>query len=307
MIRRIGLLAALFLGMNSYAELCPSWTTVKSIGKIPAKFVDESSGLEVSTQFGKRLYHINDSGSGPEFFMTDASGASVKKIGVQGARFFDTEDLTYGGCGNTSELCLYIADIGDNAEIRRSIRFHAIKELENFPSSVRPLKTVEVKYPDRAHNAEAVAIHPTGDIFLVTKEKGPSKNQVATVHIFRLRSHQFWSTGRGTRQFEKIGTWDLDKIHPNFKERDGRVTAMDISEDGKKILLLTYRSILEIDMDLSGSIKPTDRWVKGQDYQEVGHRRMRQQEAIAFDFSGKGLLYTTESKKDSPIHQVTCR
>ena len=48
------------------------------------KLIDEASGIEVSSKFPNRLYHINDSGGGQFFYISDLKGNSTQKIAIDG-------------------------------------------------------------------------------------------------------------------------------------------------------------------------------------------------------------------------------
>ena len=65
---------ALFPLNYSYADLCPKWGGGKEIGQLDHTLINEASGLAVSAKFPGRLYHINDSGGGPQFLRNGHGG-----------------------------------------------------------------------------------------------------------------------------------------------------------------------------------------------------------------------------------------
>ena len=81
-----------------------------------------------------------------------------------------------------------------------------------------------------------------------------------------------------------------------------RSTALDISADGKRAVLLTYIAALVLDFDLA----------KGLDgpHQIVRLNTMPQQEAAAWLPDGSGFLYDTEltrNAKGARIDRVLCK
>src|SRR5688500_13119155 len=97
--------------------LCRRWSSPVTAGKLDHKLIAESSGLAASRRFKERLYHINDSGDGAAFYITDSRGRDPKRIAVTGGFApMDAEDLALGPCGDDEKSCLFIGDIGDNAE-----------------------------------------------------------------------------------------------------------------------------------------------------------------------------------------------
>src|SRR5437660_5290761 len=78
----------------------------------------EASGLAASRRTPGVLWSHNDSGEPVVFALTPA-GAVKGRVRVTGARVKDWEDIAVGPCPQST--CLYIADIGDNNETRRTI------------------------------------------------------------------------------------------------------------------------------------------------------------------------------------------
>ena len=72
---------------------------------------------------------------------------------------------------------------------------------------------------------------------------------------------------------------------------------MDIHQNGKSFVVLSYGGALKINHDLSLGWEDYDR-------HNLDITLLKQQEAICFKANGKSIIYTTESrKKSSPIYQ----
>src|SRR5262249_16494699 len=134
--------------------------------------------------------------------------------------------LTLGRCpGKGSVSCLYLGDIGDNDRKRKSIQIVVVDEMQDFQHTVSPRSRLTLRYPDGPHDAEGMALHPNGTIFILTKERPAG----------------------------------LFKANPNLKEQTlTAVTTLDpgsvptdiaISDDGRRLLVLTYVDAVEYSMD----------------------------------------------------------
>lgn len=292
------------------APLCLNWEAPVVTGKLDATLVPEASGLAVSRKYS-RLYHVNDSGDDGVFYVSKKDGTGTRKVRVEGFNPRDAEDLSLGPCGNST--CLYLADIGDNREARKSIEVVLVEETENFGEKVKPRQRVKLIYPDRAHNAEALAVHPNGDLFVVTKEM--TKEKVAqTALVFRLPKKSLERPGAEARTLEPWGQLDVPTIVAG-SGYEGLVTGMSLSPDGKRVLLLTYDKALEIAWDLSAGPWPGANILatNGQ-LSVIPIRRLKQQEAISYDESGIDFIYNTEHFRllgivtgDAEIITMRCR
>src|SRR5690349_18401504 len=100
------------------ASLCAQWSGPVQVGTLDPAFLPEASGIAVSRQYEDRYYHINDSGDGAAFYVTDSAGQKTRKVAIRGYKPQDTEDLALGPCDGGGDTCLFVGDIGDNAQKR---------------------------------------------------------------------------------------------------------------------------------------------------------------------------------------------
>jgi len=276
------------------------------VGQLDHSIINEASGLAVSS-FEDRLYHINDSGDGPYFYQTDLTGKNTKKIEIENFVPVDVEDLAYGNCLDNKN-CLFIGDIGDNSEARKTISVVVIEDKDVFADKVTPLKILELKYPERAHNAEGMALHPNGDLYILTKEVDYPNQRAVSAILFKLTKEKMAQKGNETLELEKVFEYEFPFILFNFNLWGRIVTAFDISSDGKRLLVLTYKTAIEISVDLdAGPMKPIREMVPGIDHQIIPIPALGQQEAIAFSQDGKSFFYNTEFKENkADLIKVTC-
>ncbi len=251
LLAALGLYAPFALG-----QACAGWNEAVHIGEL-ARPIDEASGLAASRRFPGRLYHINDSGDTGRFFITGMNGGNTREVGIDGFAPLDTEALGLGPCGG-GRSCLFVADIGDNERKRTAIEIVLIDELETFDASVTPRRRIRLRYPDGAHDAESMAVHPNGAIFILTKEQ-PAK-------LFKVSG----------QTLVQVMTLDVN-----------RPTDMAIADDGKRLLVLTYRDAIEFGIDFQNFQAPTYR-------QEVPIQPLQQEESIAYLPGSRSFVYTTE-------------
>ena len=100
--------------LTGHSQQCQNRLAV-SIGSVQTPLLNESSGIAFSKRFPDRLYHINDSGSAPEFFISKTDGTDTLKVPINMGFFLDTEDIAVGPCLGESS-CLVVGDIGGTAQ-----------------------------------------------------------------------------------------------------------------------------------------------------------------------------------------------
>lgn len=304
------MLALIFMSaVGTYAAMCAKWGEGERAGVLDHLQIDEASGIAVSKKYPGRLYHINDSGGGPFFYITDMSGGKTKRVKIKDfdARRADFEDAAAGRCFSTKS-CFFIADIGDNAQKRAFAEILVIEELEQYGKAVLPLKRVKIVYPDRAHNAEGMAVHPNGDIYILTKEEAQDRTKAYPAGLYRLRREKWEREGGEALQLEPMGEIDFTRLSSSDSVFGNIVTAFDIAPDGKSFLVLTYENAYEFNVDLAESgLKPAWQMKNGIDYNMIELTSLPQQESLAYLDGGLGLLYSSEYHLfEVPIMKVEC-
>ena len=133
--------------------------------------IHESSGVAVSRAHAGIFWTHNDSGDSI-LFAVDAQGRTAGRVRLAGAAVEDLEDLAAAPCPGGGN-CLYAADIGDNDAERPSVTVYRIPEPAPGAAESAPATAIRLRYPDGAHDAEALFVHG-GAIHIVTKgESGP--------------------------------------------------------------------------------------------------------------------------------------
>lgn len=305
-------LLALLISQSAFAvspnELCPSWATPAKQGETDSKIVDESSGLVISRRYDS-LYHMNDSGTGPEFHISKLDGSSLTGVQVEDFKPVDPEDLTMGPCAVKSAPCLVIADIGDNRKARKDVTFVFIEELASFPRKVKPDFKAVLQYPDGSHNAESAALLDNGDLIVITKEMSVL-GVAQPALVFRSKRMEYLkSTKAKPAQFQKTGELDLPSINLQ-KGFGGIATGMTSLPDGQRFTVLTYTGAIEFSLDLKAEKLPV---VTTASRRIVPLFQLPQQESITYDKNDRDLVYSTEipqaifgAGQPAPIYKVKC-
>ena len=303
------IIAVVSAPLPAAAGVCAKWGEAKKVGAIDHLRIDEASGVAVSRKFPGRLYHVNDSGGGPYFYISDVDGGNTKAVKIEGYESIrlDFEDMSLGEC-SPGKSCVFIADIGDNRKRRDYAEIIAVEELEDFGSTVKPLKRIKIAYPDGPHNAESLAFHPGGDIFILTKEEKRDYTEAYPARLYRLPRDKWRNAGGDVIKPEYMGEIDFPSLLPGASPLGQVATSLDIAPDGRKFIVLTYERAVEFGIDLSaGALPPTSKMKEGKDYRVIEIMSLSQQESIAYVDGGSGFIYDTEHHLfEVPIMRVDC-
>lgn len=280
------------VALPAWGKHCTEWKAIQRLFKLDSSMA-EVSGLARSTITAGDFYHVQDSGSVPEIIITDRTGKAVTKR-IEEVAFVDAEDLAQGEC-EKNVPCLVVADIGDNKQRRPHVQLVVVEERALYKSApLVPRRIILAKYPDGPQNAEALAVHPNGDLFLFTK-RYPKKHNLVSTRIYRLSS-EIWKAKGPTSEIHGLQTvMELEfpiKGGP-LKKEDSALTSADISSDGKRTLFLTSQMAVELDLDLSQG-----KW-EGGEVRRLISPRQPQQEAIVYDLEGRGFYYSSEIGDES--------
>lgn len=125
----------------------------------------EGSGLARSGRHPGVLYVVNDSGHGSQVYAVGADGGTRAKLTLAGAETHDWEALS-SGPGHS----LWVADIGDNAAERDEVTVYRVSEPASLRDRDVAWREYRLRYPDGAHDAEALLVHPrTGRVYVAAK------------------------------------------------------------------------------------------------------------------------------------------
>ena len=210
---------------------------MRLVGKMNFAPISESSGIVRSKLWPDWLWTHNDSGDTARIFAVRKSGTIIKPswagesyqgLHISDAANIDWEDIATDESGN-----LFIAACGNNSNARRDLAIYFFPEPNaSHLIATRVFHRYDFIYPDQLDfppitdkNFDSEAIFFTnGKLYLLTKHRADSLTK-----LYR---------------FDELDPIELNvpTLVDEFDIR-GQVTAADISEDGERLALLTYRHV----------------------------------------------------------------
>jgi hypothetical protein len=192
---------------------------VRETGRVNDPSANELSGLVRSRTERDLLWSHDDSGAGPILYGLRADGRVAAKPTVPGAQAIDWEDIATGPAPNGGAL-LYIGDIGDNTAARPNVDVYRVPEPNAGAAATAPAERLRLRYPDGAHDAEALLVDPQrGELIVVTKGL---------------------AGGRAYSTSARLPAGSQATLRKGPRIRMSLVTAGDVSADGRVVALRGY-------------------------------------------------------------------
>lgn len=271
----------------------PLLREAKRIGVLTDPFLVEQSGLAGSAGAAGVFWSHNDSGNPAQLFAMDSTGASRGRWSVAGATNNDWEAIAVGPC--STGACVYVADVGDNEKRRNTVSIWRVPEpaLPSSPErangSASELSTadatrIRIRYPDGAHDVEAMWVSPDTSIWLLTKR--PHRNAAGEFRralLFRVPPSAVHDSLPAVAQLV-----DSLPIVPLGDDSETWVTDASFSAqgpDGARVAVRTYQEVVVLSADAFTG-RP-DSVVARCSLRGLGERRG---EAVAWMANGRLLL-----------------
>lgn len=220
----------------------PASSPIAVVGHVEANELIELSGLAVSRIVGNRWWGLNDSGHAPKLYALDAQGRSLGEVSVDAAAT-DWEDLASFRVDGHAVLA--IADTGDNFSLRSDVAIHLVEEPLALADSHHPLpvRTLRFRYEDGPRDVESLAVDVAHRRFLLL-DKG---RRPAGLYALPMDSPaDRIAIARRLGDVPPIWAGRVPPALPAGDERyRGAATAMDLSADGQRLVVLTYRHVAE--------------------------------------------------------------
>lgn len=181
------------------------------------------------------LWMINDSGNEDVLYQVDLSGKLIKELKVKNAKNKDWEDLSRDTKGN-----LYISDLGNNANKRTDLVIYKTPNPDKEKGSKITAEKIELRYPDQKKfppkkknlkfDSEAI-FHFGNQVYILNKNRSNPFSGDVTIYSVPDVPGKYIA--------KLLATIDT------CEESDScRITAADISEDGKTLVLLSYGKVM---------------------------------------------------------------
>jgi hypothetical protein len=234
---------------------------VKPEGFLRDSTIRESSGVAVSRQFADVLWTHNDAHNLPELFGVTRAGRLIRSYQLEKAQNNDWEDIAID-----SRNHIWILDNTSQVDSsRRSVIYRFQEPDPRTDSKIQALQRFYVEFPDSGHDCETMFVWKDVAYF-VTKPWDGSQPRVYAFHYTGLD---------GVAEY--VGELNVQSM----------ITGGDISEDGKRIALSSYRALFVFE----GEGTPPD--ILGIP-PRISNLNAGQIEGIAW--SGEDLILTNEQR-----------
>lgn len=187
----------------------------------------ESSGVAWSRSQPGVLFSHNDGGHEASIYALDVHGTLLGEIPLKGVRNRDWEDMATAECENGA--CIYLADVGDNEEVRDRIVLYRLPDTGVYDGSPQVAEAFPMVLPDGPRDMESVFVLPGEEVFFVSKGRSHAVTlyryppPLRTGEIVTLEAVQTFSGGR----------LSIPK----------QVTGADASPDGSIVAIRSYESL----------------------------------------------------------------
>ncbi len=257
----------------------------RTIATLASPAVDESSGIACSRELPGAFWTHNDSGGDACLYLFDSRGRDLGACRLEKVDAFDWEDLA--SFQRNGKNCLLVGDCGNNGLASMIHVLHLVEEPKPADKpqigewTVPVDQTIFFTFEDDHRDCEALAVDSVADrIYFATKQ------QKKDTMVYELP----WSKIRPKTAVSAKRIAKLD-IPP--------ATAMDISPDGRRMIILTYKDAYEYQRAESESWKDA---LKRPARKIILPERI-QGESICYGIDGK-TLYLTSEKRPTPLIEV---
>ena len=258
---------------------------LKTLANLP-KTLNEVSGTE-KTSNSSTIWMLNDSGNKAKIYAVNKKGTIKQTVQIK-AKNHDWEDLTSDSKNN-----LYIGDFGNNLNDRKNLKILKFKQPQLKDTKIKDIAYITFKYEDQKNtpskkknmyfDCEAF-FYFNNALYLFTKSR--VKNNYGKTTVYKIPATQ--------------GDYVAKPIDSFFtgKDLEHWITSADISENGKKVALLTQQAVW-VFQDFKG-----DAFFNGT-HKVYPFKDKNQKEAVCF--KDKNTLFITSEKghdKSSKLYQL---
>jgi hypothetical protein len=255
------------------------------------KKINESSGLACGRRNDGVFWTHNDSGGKPRLFVTNLKGEDLATFDIAGAAARDWEDIASVRMGNRD--LLMIADTGNNLNLAMPGRVYIVAEPKldtnkrKVKGKLKCIQCIRFRLEDGWFDSESIGVDPVRkQIYFVTKPR--KKGQQSTVYELP------WPQEPSKKVLVAKRLTVLEGVN--------KATAMDISPDGLRAVVLTYGNAYEY-------VRGKDEtWARGfaRPPRVIVMPSRSQGESICYGADGK-TLYLTSENLPTPLWQVRVR
>lgn len=257
----------------------------REVCRLKNRNINESSGLACSRRRPGYFWTHNDSGGDARAYLFDADGEDLGSCALGDIFAYDFEDMF--SFEDNGKSYLVLGDVGNNGRAAPVMMLYVVEEPPFDPKKGLDVEratvvgTIYYSYEDDHRDCEAVGIDPTSKtILFVTKERE------SECYVYSLA----WPPPKSKKAFtaRHIATLKLPAV-----------TAMDVSPDGRRAVVLTYGNAFEYIRS------EDDSWREAfsREPREIAVPERVQGESICYGSDGK-TLYLTSEKLPTPLIDV---
>jgi endonuclease/exonuclease/phosphatase family metal-dependent hydrolase len=256
-------------------------------GRLENRNINEASGLARSQREAGVLWTMNDSGK-PLLYAISHDGTHLGKVELKKSDNRDWEDLA--SFVLDGEPYLLIADIGDNLARRKKGTLYVAKEPRTDEDKTRVDWEIDFEYPNGPRDAESAAVDIDNERVLILSKRDipPALYEVP----LRTEDDKVMATWLGTiDSLPKPSRRDVE-FAPKTKDWHWQPVGMDISQDNRAAVILTYRAVYYY------LRRPGQDWFEALNAQpiRIGLGNFRDAEAVAFGDDARTVYVTGEGR-----------
>jgi hypothetical protein len=171
----------------------------------------------------------------------DVQGSLLGELPLKGARNRDWEDIATGEC--EAGACIYLADVGDNEEVRDRIFLYRVTDPGIYDGSPQAAVAFPMVLPEGPRDIEAVFVLPGEQVFFVSK----GRSDAVTLYRYPppLRAGE-------TVTLEAVQTFTEGRL-----PIPQQITGADASADGSLVVVRSYSSLTFFRVE-SGRLVPIE-------------------------------------------------
>jgi len=257
----------------------------RKLADLADRLIDESSGLASSRRRPGVFWTHNDSGDDARLYCFDRKGQSLGAVRLPDVHTYDVEDIA--AFERDGKPYLLLGDTGNNGLASDVQVLYLIEEPEIDPRQgpterqATVAQVIYLSYEDDHRDCEGLAVDTTSNtILLVTKERATRS------YVYALPWPKDDSKKVSTAR--RIATLEVPPV-----------TALDVSPDGRRAVVLTYGHAYEFcrgeGEDWRAAFSRPGRWLP--------MPRRQQGESICYGPDGR-TLYLTSEQLPTPLWEV---
>lgn len=244
------------------------------LADLPAT-LKEVSGTE-TIKGSELIWMLNDGGNKSKIYGLNLAGKIIEEVDIA-AKNNDWEDLTSDKNGN-----LYIGDFGNNQNGRKNLAILKVSFADLEKESPVPIDRISFKYPDQnKYPPKKKSMYFDCEAFFFFKDslylftKSRVKGDFGKTKLYKIPAR------RGQHEATYMGSYS------SCEKPDCWITSADISDDGKKVVLLNHKSVIVF------SNFSSDNFFEGE-ITEFPFEHESQKEGVCFKTSDE--LFITDEK-----------